>query len=91
MNPSPDTSPDAARTRRLALLAAAPIAVLAFAVYAFTGLHTAADASATPALAKAAPSAATTGTPPSAAANVDEAPVLSPPDAELLAYQPHGG
>lgn len=91
MKPSPDTSPDAVRTRRLALLAAAPLAVLAFAVYAFFGLHTEADASAKPVLARAAPSAATTEAPHAAPANVDEAPVPSQQDAELSAYRPHGG
>lgn len=91
MKPSPDTSPDAARTRRLALLAAAPVAVLAVAVYAFTGLHTEADASAKPVLAKAAPSAATNEAPPVVPASTEEAPVPSQQDAELFAYRPHGG
>jgi len=91
MNPSPDTSPEAVRTRRLALLAAAPLAVLAFAVYAFTGQHTDADASAKPVLAKAARPEATTQAPQVAPITVDEAPVPSPQDAELLAYHAHGG
>lgn len=91
MNLSPDTSPSAARTRRLALLAAAPLAVLAFAVYAFSGLHTEADASAKPVLAKAAPSAATQEAPRFAPANADERSVPSQHDAELFAYRAHGG
>lgn len=91
MNPSPDTSPDSVRTRRLALLAAAPLAVLAFAVYAFTGLHTDADASGKPVLANAARPEATAQTLQAAPVNVDEAPVPSPQDAELLAYHAHGG
>ena len=91
MKPSPDTSPDAVRARRLALLAAAPVAVLAVAGYAFTGLHTEADAGARPVLAKAPPSAARKEAPRAAPANVDEAPVPSQHDAEVLAYRPHGG
>lgn len=91
MNRSPDLSPDAVRTRRLALLAAAPLAVLAAAVYAFSGLHTEVDASAKPVLARVVPSAATTEAPRSAPAQIDEAPVPSQHDAELFAYRPHGG
>jgi hypothetical protein len=91
MTPSPDTSPDAVRTRRLALMAAAPVAVLAFAVYAFSGLHTEADAGARPAAAPAAPVAVMKEAPRAAPANVDEAPLPSPQDAELLAYRSHGG
>jgi len=91
MNRSPDTSPDAVRTRRLALMAAAPLAVVAFAVYAYTGLHPEADAGAKPSLARAAPSAAMKEAPPFAPTSVDEAPVPSQQDSELLAYHPHGG
>jgi hypothetical protein len=91
MNRSSDPSPDPARTRRLALMAAAPLAVLAFAVYAYTGLHTEADAGAKPSLARAAPSAATKEAPAFAPANVDDATVPSQQDSELLAFHPHGG
>ena len=99
MKPSPDTSPDAVRARRLALLAAAPLAVVAFAVYALSGPHSDAVAGAQPVLAKAArpdatPTAQTTTTtqaPPLAPASVDDAPVPSPQDAELLAYHSYGG
>jgi len=91
MNRSPDTSPDAARTRRLALLAV-PLAVLAFTAYAFSGLHAEADASAKPVMAKAAPSATTTmQAPRSSPASVDETPPPSDQDTELLAYHTHGG
>ena len=90
MKPSPDPSSDAGRVRRLSLLAAAPIAALAFAVYAFTGLHTDADAIAKPVLSGAAPSAAGMEAA-AAAAKGDEAPVPSEQDAELLAYHSHGG
>ena len=92
MNTSPDTSRDAVRTRRLALLAAAPLAVVAFAVYAFSGQHTETDAGARPAPAQAAaPLAVMKEAPRAAPGTADEAPVPSAQDAELLAYQPHGG
>ena len=90
MKPSPDPSSDASRVRRLSLLAAAPLAALAFAVYAFTGLHTDADVIAKPVLSGAAPSAAGMEAA-AAAAKGDEAPVPSEQDAELLAYHSHGG
>ena len=91
MKPSPDPSSDAGRVRRLSLLAAAPLAALAFAVYAFTGLHTDADATAKPVLSGVAPSVATMEAAAAASAKVDEAPVPSEQDAELLAYHSHGG
>ncbi len=91
MNPSPETSPGTARTRRLALLTAAPLAALAFVVYAFFGLHTEADAGAKPVATAATPLAAKEGAPQAAAANIDEAPMPPQHDAELFAYRPHGG
>jgi len=91
MKPSPDPSSDASRVRRLSLLAAAPLAAVAFAVYAFTGLHTDADATAKPVLSAAAPAAATMEAGAAAPAKLDEAPVPSEQDAELLAYHSHGG
>jgi hypothetical protein len=91
MKPSPDPSSDAGRVRRLSLLAAAPLAAVAFAVYAFTGLHTDADATAKPVPSGAAPSAATVEAAAAAPAKADEAPVPSEQDAELLAYHSYGG
>ena len=91
MNPSPDTSPGAMRTRRIALLTAAPLAALAFVVYAYSGLHTKAGANVEPVSAVAAPFASMQDAPHAAPANVDEAVVPPQHDAELFAYRPHGG
>jgi hypothetical protein len=91
MKPSPDPSSDAGRVRRLSVLAAAPLAALALTVYAFTGLHTDADATGKPVLSRAAPSATAMEPAATAPAKVDETTVPSEQDAELLAYHSHGG
>ena len=80
------------KARRALWLFASMFAVLAFAAYAFSGLHAEADASAKPVIAKAAPSATTTmQAPQSSPASVDETPPPSDQDTELLAYHTHGG
>jgi len=90
MNASPETSTQAGRTGRLTLLTAAPLAALAFAIYAFTGVNAPADASD-----KAVPapdaSPAIDVMPYAAPTRIEQGPMLREHDAELLAYRPHGG
>ena len=91
MNPSPENSPRFDRSGRIALMTAAPLAVLAFVVYAFSGLHAEADASSKRVSAPAAPAAAIQPAPSAAPARSEDAPVMRQHDAELLDYRPHGG
>ena len=90
MNHSPETSPETRRARRLTLWTAPPVAVLAVAAYAFSGLHAAADAGHVPVSAAPAPPAIHSAPPPSAT-SPEETPILREHDAELLAYRTYGG
>jgi hypothetical protein len=72
-------------------MTAPPLVVLAFAVYAFSGLHAEADAASEPQAEPAAPFAALAPSTDAAPTKVDDVPVMSQHDTELLAYRPHGG
>lgn len=91
MKSSPENSPEAARTRRVALLSAPPLLALALAAYAFSGAHMKADAGAKPVSTAAAPSTAVEATSRADPTSTEESPVMPPQDAELLAYRPYGG
>lgn len=91
MNPSLETSTRSGRTGRIAMLTAPPLVALAFAVYAFSGLHTEADAASDPVDERAASLAAAPRATNAAPTEVDDVPVTSQHDAELLNYRPHGG
>jgi hypothetical protein len=90
MNASLRTSPHASRAGRVTLLTAAPLAALAVAVYAFSGVQGEADVGHAAAAATIAP-AGMPAIPQPGAASPEESPVPSEHDAQLLAYRPHGG
>ena len=90
MNALPETSPHPSRAGRVTLLAAAPLAALALAMYAFSGAHTEAGTGDVPAPAAALPTVIEAA-PSSTVTTPEEIPVLREHDAELLAYRPHGG